>query len=108
MTIDTPYMHEDGFVPMLDLKVNIRNNKISHRFYKKSCAHKLTILERSAVPMSIKRNTIFQESMRRIKNHSLDNDWSTIADELSVFSNTLRLSGYNKLFRYNVLKGVKK
>ena len=107
MEVDIPSNHQDKMLPVLDLKMYInKDNQISHRFYSKDIASPFTILERSAVSMSTKRNTIFQEIIRRIRNTSPDHPWTTTAWTLTEYMNKLQISGYNHRFRYNVLKGA--
>ena len=60
-TTDSPENHIDGRMPVLDLKVWVSNGKLLHSFYKKEVASEYTILERSAMSMGTKRNTIFQK-----------------------------------------------
>ena len=105
--IDVPSNYEDNKVPYLDLKVGVSNSqKITHIFYKKKMAHKKTLMLRSAVPMKVKRETIFNEIMRRIRNTSPDQEWAITAETLSIFMDSLKKSGYNELYRFNVLKGA--
>ena len=36
-TVDFPTKNEDGMVPVLDLKVAVRDNQVVHEFYEKPC-----------------------------------------------------------------------
>ena len=54
----------------------------------------------------MKRETIFQEIIRRLRNTSPDQPWSVSVNTLAEYMNKLRISGYNKRFRFNVLKGA--
>ena len=56
-------------------------------------------MKRSAISMGVKRSTIFSEMMRRIRNTSNSLGWTEIARHLSKYMDSLRLSGYNELFR---------
>ena len=108
-TTDVPSNHADKMMPVLDLNVSINPDGIvKHKFYKKEISHPLTIMKRSALSMTTKRSTIFNEMMRRIKNNSNNDDWTTIAEDLSEYSNCLRESGYNHQFRCNTIKGILK
>ena len=105
--VDVPSNYENQKVPYLDLNIGIvDNNKVTHVFYKKKMAHKKTLMLRSAVSMKVKRETIFNEIMRRIRNTSPDQEWKVKADTLSIFMDSLKKSGYNELYRFNVLKGA--
>jgi hypothetical protein len=56
--------------------------------------------------MSVKRTTHFQEAIRRLKNCDKTQSWLERATHLSEWSNMLRISGYNELYRYNILTGA--
>ena len=99
VTLDYPSNHIDGRMPVLDLKIWKNSEgkcpRISHTFYKKPIASPFTILKRSAVSESVKRSTIFQESLRRLQHISEDCPWSETVNHLSEFSNCLKISGYS-------------
>ena len=63
-TYDTPLKHPDKRMPVLDFKVWSNNNVIRFSFYKKEIASQFTILKRSALSDSIKRDTYFMEAVR--------------------------------------------
>jgi hypothetical protein len=75
-------------------------------FYKKPVASPFTILQRSAMPSSTKRNTMFQEALRRMRTCDKSLPWAEKAKHLSSWGNMLRVSGYYKEYRYNILKGA--
>ena len=107
MEVDTPSNHMDGKLPVLDLKMWLEDdNSISHTFYSKPVSSPYTILNRSAVSSSCKRSTIFQETIRRMKNVSPNQPWSVKVEILNKWMNTLRISGYNQAYRHNILKGA--
>lgn len=110
MTIDYPSNHEDKKMPVLDLKVWIDGDEgeqsIKHIFYKKKMLCPFTILKRSAVGSSTKRNTMFQEALRRLRNCSKDTEWSEKARHLTEWQNMLRVSGYAEEYRYNIMLGA--
>ena len=94
MEFDVPSLNEDNKLAVLDLKLSKKSNgEVQYTFYKKKLAHPMTIMKRSAVPMKIKRNTIFQECTRRLKNTSEDLGLKEAADHLTVYMNCLRISG---------------
>ena len=66
MTYDIPENHSDGKMPVLDMKIWIEGNKVMYTFYKKGVSSQYTILKRSAISKSTKRNTFFMETLRRI------------------------------------------
>ena len=108
-TSDCPSQNLSKMVPILDIKFCVAsNNKIKYSFYKKDCASPFTVLKRSAIPDSVKRQTIFQEGIRRLLNTSIDASKEEINLILSEFSNMLRISGYSEAFRSNTISGIMK
>ena len=63
-------MNESGWMPLLDLQVMVKNNKILFKFFKKSMSSKYVMMQSSAMPMKIKRNALVQEVIRRLRNTS--------------------------------------
>jgi hypothetical protein len=111
MTVDTTVCHKNGTLPVLDLNMWMSTDRegkqvVNHSFYKKEVASKYTILKRSAMSMSIKRTTHFQEVIRRLKNCDRNQCWMERAFHLSEWGNMLRISGYNELYRFNILRGA--
>ena len=106
---DVGVNHESGKIPCLDLKVWVEGGrKVLFEFYKKEIASKFTVLQRSALGGSTKRNTLFQEALRRLRNCHPDLGWHCKAKHLSEFSNTMRISGYSENYRFDILKGAVK
>ena len=96
-------------MPVLDLKVWVAEGqkpKVLHTFFKKPVASPFTIMKRSAISESTKRNTIFQESLRRLQHISPECGWVEYAKHLTEYSQTLRLSGYSSRERYETIKGA--
>ena len=97
VTIDTPEHHGDHRMPVLDLKIYIKDSEecpqVAYSFYKKPCASMFTILKRSAVSESVKRFTIFQEGLKRLLHISPDLPWSESVRHLSEYSNCPRING---------------
>ena len=89
--------HDSEMIPVLDLQCGMMDDSTVHfQFYSKPMSSKFTILQRSALGSSTKRNTLFQESLRRLRNCHPDVGWSVKAKHLSDFSNMMRISGYGK------------
>ena len=80
--------------------------QITHCFYKKEVASRFTILNRSAMGAGVKRNTNFQEALRRLQNMSPALPWTEVIPHMNAFSNMLRISGYNAFYRYQVINGA--
>ena len=66
----------------------------------------MTIPKRSAISSNTKRNSLFQEAYRRLRNCSKDLPWSVKAGFLSEYSNMLRISGYTHKFRNEMVIGA--
>ena len=97
MVFDCPSMHEDGLMPILDLNVNIsEQGDIHYQFYRKSMAQHLTLLERSAMSMRMKRQAMSQEVLRILRNTKRTVPWSQKAEMLSQFA--LRMKDDTVLF----------
>ena len=105
VTLDTPECNTDGRLPVLDLKVWSDGKNVIHTFYKKAVSSKYTIMRRSAIAGSVKKSTLFQESLRRINNISQILPWSETVQHLSEFSFCMKISGYDKTDRWNTIKG---
>ena len=83
-------------MPILDLQIKVEDGEIIYKFYKKSVSNKLTMVERSAMPMQIKRNSLVQEGIRRLRN--------TKKEIFSEYSFSLMLSGYSEKLRLETIK----
>ena len=106
LEIDVPSLHIDYKLPILDLKVWIEDQKIRHIHYRKEVASNMLIMNRSALPTSTKRDTLFQEGIRILRNCDPETHPDIIKDFFSDFSNRMRLSGYNVQTRIDIIKGV--
>ena len=98
VSVDCPSNHDDGFLPILDLKTRILDNKVEYRFFKKPNSNRMTIMTSSALPPNVKRATMTNEVLRRLRNTKRDLSWS-----ISVFSNDMRNMGYSEEFRAKVI-----
>ena len=128
VTIDRPGNNRNGKVPILDIEVWVDrdSNRIGHSFYRKPIASKYVIMQRSAMPQSTKRNTLFQEGLKRVtytrggaqvysvEDNNDDLEWDKVElrlsdvaiDKLEEFNNMMRLSGYDEFYRMRILRGV--
>ena len=74
LEVDFPSNHEDGKMPILDLKVWIEKHEahamIMHEFYSKEVSSKNVINAKSAIPWSTKRTVLTQEILRVLLNCS--------------------------------------
>ena len=99
-------MHEDGKLPILDIKVWVEDNRIKHCFYRKQVAGNRVIMERSAVSTRTKRDTLFQEGLRRLRNMDVKSTDGELKEVLSEFSYSMMVSGYTDRVRRDIIKGV--
>ena len=70
MTVDVPSDFPDRRLPVLDLAIFVRDNQVHHSFYQKPMATPFVNLQRSALPAKTKRDSLFQEGIRRLRNMS--------------------------------------
>ena len=104
--IDCPSLHDDGWMPILDIKAQVESDKIVYQFYKKALSNDRVILANSAMPNNVKQATMANEALRRLRNTSITLPWEVNMDILTQFSNDLRVSGYNVKFRTTVISSV--
>ena len=101
-TIDTPCNHEDGKIPVLDIKVNINmeeNKRLDFEFYEKPTKHPNVILAHSAMSRNKKRTILTQECLRIIRNTKIELGETVRNKHLSRFMIKLKNSGYDQKFR---------
>ena len=84
LTTDTPSQNESGWMPLLDLQVQVRDdNQIFYKFYKKKVSNPLLMLQSSAMPEKVKRATLTEEGIRRLRNTKRELPWEEKAEILS-------------------------
>ena len=106
VSVDCPSNHNDGFLPILDLKTRMVNNRVDYRFFKKPQSSRMTIMASSALPPNVKRATMTNEVLRRLRNTWRELPWSVFADTISEFSNDMKNMGYNEGFRSKVIQAA--
>ena len=107
MTFDTPSQNRSGKLPCLDLQLWVTDEGIiMHEFYSKPVTTPYLILNRSAVSNGVKRATLFQEGIRRLRNCYLELEWDQKVKHLNRFSWQMLVSGYHYGMRLNIIKGV--
>ena len=114
LTRDVPSNHPHRKVPILDLKcwkekVVVEGNEkhlLLHEFYMKEVTSKSVISRDAALAMSSKRTILTQECLRVIMNcHELVG-WERVTEHLNFFMARMQAGGYDKEFRYQVLKSA--
>ena len=108
MTCEVPSMHTDGRLPVLDLGLEIIDNKIKYFFYRKSVASPYSIMYESAVATRTKRDSLLQEGLRRLHHTCEDASEEDIRQVMGQYMNMLRISGYDTKYRYTLLNGIMK
>ena len=121
LEIDYPSKHQDGKLPILDLKVWMETTKgeetdgqdekasvIMYEFYSKSMASKTVIHARSAVSWSTKRTVLTQEVLRVLLNCSRLLPWERVVENVNEMVLRMQYSGYSKKFRYEVVDSALK
>ena len=106
VTFDVPSNHDDGRVPILDVKIRIdEKGRAEHIFYKKPVANRLSTLKSSAYSMQNKMNILTQECFRRLHNTSDFVETEIKVKIINEFMEDLKLSGYTEKDRENILIG---
>ena len=99
-TVDCPSLHQDGRVPVLDLKVSVEDGKIVHDFSEKPCASKYVVPFSSANIRSMKMAALVEEGLRRLRNHSRGLEWERSRAVMAAWAMKLRRSGYQATVRH--------
>ena len=103
VTTDCPSNNVSGRMAVLDLELWVEEvngvPRVMYSFYKKPIASKFTIMKRSAVPEKVKKNTLFQESLRRLLHICDSLPWSETVRHMDEWSDCMR-SGYSHKERY--------
>ena len=105
-TFNIPQNHEDGMLPILDVKASINkkeNNRVDFEFYDKPTKQKLVILCNSAIPASQKRTILTQECLRRMRNTKIELGEDIQIKYLNEFMLKLKNSGYSVEYRKKIL-----
>ena len=105
-TVDSPSNHADGWMPVLDLKVRVRNNQIQHAHNRKPMCDKRLILQQSVHPDRVKRLTAVCEGVRFLMNTSISLGWQFMSEELTELAARMKNSGYSERLRGEVIRDV--
>ena len=101
--VDFASKHEDGMMPILDMKMSIKENMVVYKFFKKPQSNKFIMMARSALPDKIKRSTLTNEAMRRLHCCSPNLAKEIRNEVMEDFAKMLRRSGYSERFRHEVI-----
>ena len=112
--VDVPSNYEDEKLPILDLKVwtgeveteDGMKRKIIHEHYVKEIANKHVIERNSAMSLQSKRRILTQMCLRVLLNNSKYLSHGEKKERVDFFMRRMQASGYEKKFRYEVLKSA--
>ena len=104
--MDTPSINDSKWMTILDLKVQVVDNKIIYKFHKKKMSNPLGIVRDSAMPDKVTRTTWVETGIRRMRNTSRRLPWQEFADTLSELSFEMLLSGFNEKYRLEVIQAA--
>ena len=108
MEVDYPSNHINGKMPILDMEIWVEDGIVRHSFYRKPCSSPYTIMYKSAMAKGVKRNTLFQEGIRRLLRTSKEAGEDEIQNTLGCYANMLRISGYDQKYRVELFRGILK
>ena len=103
LTSDCPSQNPSNFMPILDLQCSVKENRIMFKFFKKPMANPILMPKSSAMPFQVKRSSLAQEALRRLRNTSRSLPWSEAANILSEYSHKLMLSGWSEAERFDFI-----
>ena len=99
--VDFPSRHETRMMPILDMQMAVRENKVVYKFYRKPMANKFTMMARSALSDRVKRST--NKALRRLLCCSLDLEEQEKVEVMEDYARMLMRSGYSQRFRDEVI-----
>ena len=107
MTVDCPSNYESGWMPLLDLQVRVASdNTLDYKFFSKKVSNPILLMKSSALPDKVKRDSLVQQAMTRLRNTRRTLPWQVAADTLTEFALRLKWSGYNARYRAEVLQAA--
>jgi hypothetical protein len=101
---DYPSCHNSGLMPILDLAVQMEDNMVTYRYYRKEMANFKLIMENSAMLFKMKKTCLVQEVVRILRNTSKRLDENIKTHYLNEFSLRMKESGYAENVRLEVIK----
>ena len=99
MTEDFPSKYSSGDMPILDMKVRMKDGFIEHRHYTKPMASKSVIQASSAFTAAEKMNILVNEGNRRLKNYSPHLSWEEKKRDLTTLMIQMEEGGHKESFR---------
>jgi len=115
---DYPSQHPDQKIPILDLKVWVKEEQeqegrerkveLFYEYYRKPMSNWLLIPANSALSAATKRTALTQYGLRILRNTKPEVGWRQRADMPSVFMERMRDSGYGERFRMETIQSILK
>ena len=100
MTVDYPSKHPSGWMPILDLQVQMApDNTLNFKWFKKPMATDFAILNRSAMPAATKRITLVQMGVTMLRNTRRELHVDLRVPLMERLAETMMVSGYPEDFR---------
>ena len=104
---DCPSANENGQMPLLDIQISVLpDNSVSWRYYEKEVNSPFTILNSSALPGKVKRISLVQEGLRRLRNTRPDLVPGLKKELMENLAEKMMVSGYNEEFRAGVIRSA--
>ena len=105
MEVDYPSWHQSGWMPILDLQVQIAEDKsVDFKFYQKPMAPPITILNRSAMPAHVKWNNNVQQGIRILRNTRPRLHAETRNQLMEEWAEVMMVSGYTENHRKEAIQ----
>ena len=105
MEVDIPENHEDGKLPILDMKVYMSEGYVVYEHYSKPMATNLVISARSAHSDQTKRSVHISECVRRMCNTSPRLSWDeAVVPHVSEYSRRMMAAGYSQTYRKEIIR----
>ena len=108
MVVDVPNNHSDNKLPILDMKVYIKDGYIVYEHFEKPMASKLVISSRSAHSDQTKRSVHISECVMRMVNTSPRLSWQEhVVPHLTEYCRRMMRAGYSETYRKEILRHAK-
>ena len=107
MEVDYPSKNLSGWMPLLNLKVRMAKDKsVDLMWYRKPVASPYTILNRSALPPSVKRISLVQYGLTMLLNTRSELQEEKRGWLMEELAEMMMVSGYNEDFRRGIIESV--
>jgi len=101
---DRPTNRQRGLQKLLPELKNGGGSEIKYRFYEKTMVSKIVLMERSSLPIKTKIQILVQEIVRRRRNTYPGEETEVVEEILGRFMMKLKMSGYSRHHRWEILK----